>query len=747
MDQMVLEVQQWLNQTYGQNTQYTNVFGGNLIDENGETGQQVEQALIAGLQIELGIATPTGTFGPETEAAFTTMSIRSSDDLTTPTNKEYILQGGFWCKGYNPGGFTGIFYTDTQAAVEEFESDAGINQDGVVTAMIMKAILNTDPFVLDANGDANIRVIQQSLNNQYNAYTGLLQTNGLYSRETNTALIYALQCEEGLSPSEATGTFGPTTTADCPTLSLNDSRTNFVKILEYALYCNGTDYDPKNFNGVYDSNVAAAVESFQQAMVLPVTGVANMTTIKGLMTSAGDTSRDALACDCATILNDTTVQIVKSAGFNYVGRYLTGTANGVSKAMTTSELQSIFSAGLSVFPIYEDGGYQESYFNYDQGYSDAQVAFETAKTLGIPGTTRIYFAVDYDALQSDITSNVVPYFQGIHDAYSEQTTPSYEAGVYGDRNVCQNVSQYVSGYFVADMSTGWSGNLGFTIPTGWSFDQFTTITIGDSTAGYFQVDMDAYSGVDQGFNSIDTAAPSAEQIATAQYAAVLPLVHSIPDLEDYFNTTEALEEEVEFTVVDTPFLEVDFSFSGKIAPKGEHAVTITVTNGTTLGTEFDVFGGLTTLGSETTPNIDMTDPESYITQFAAAINEGNIEYEIKTPEDPNEVLEVSMTAIFKNVAVVTGYDTELQAELTFKYRNSDDFPDVTLPNCDTIYNLNNESGQLPYSAVSYQSLGSLKNTFGYVGLGAAALGVTYAAGTYITDVIIPFLMEVAAAAA
>ncbi|WP_100486343.1 glycoside hydrolase domain-containing protein [Sporolactobacillus pectinivorans] len=686
MDQMVLEVQQWLNQTYGQNTQYTNVFGGSLIDENGETGQQVEQALIAGLQIELGIATPTGTFGPETTAAFTPMSIRSSDDLTTPTNKEYILQGGFWCKGYNPGGFTGIFYTDTQAAVEAFESDAGITQDGIVTAMIMQAILNTDPFVLDANGDPNIRTIQQSLNNQYNAYTGLLQTNGLYSRETNTALIYALQCEEGLSVSEATGTFGPTTTSDCPTLSLNDSRTNFVKILEYALYCNGTNYDPKNFNGVYDSNVQSAVTAFQTAMVLPVTGVADMTTIKGLMTSAGDTSRNALACDCATILNDATSQVVKSAGFNYVGRYLTGTANGVSKAMTTSELQSIFGAGLSVFPIYEDGGYQESYFNYSQGYEDGHVAFNTAKALGIPEGTRIYFAVDYDALQSDITSNVVPYFHGISDAFSEQTVPTYQAGVYGDRNVCLNVSQYVSGYFVADMSTGWSGNLGFNIPTGWSFDQFTTITIGNSTAGYFPVDMDAYSGVDKGFNSLNPNTPSSSDIANAQTTAINKFIQAVNNLSSYFATIQ-FELEKEYQILDTPFLEIDFTGSASLKTKGSNAVTISVTNGETLGTEFDVISGLNDIGSGA--NVNVTNPEQYISDLAKAIQSGSIEIEVQQPDtSEDEYLVVSLSGKFEDILVTTTFTTEAEVQLTFKFKQSSTITGATYPDVTSIYNLN-----------------------------------------------------------
>ncbi|MFT8889680.1 MAG: glycoside hydrolase domain-containing protein [Ethanoligenens sp.] len=506
MDQMVLEVQQWLNTTYGSNSGYSGLFPGG-ISENGVTGTQVEQALITALQIEEGISSPTGTFGPTTTADFTTMTARTSAELSNPpTNKEYILQGGFWCKGYNPGGFSGIFYTGTQSAVEQFQADAGLStQDGIVTAMIMKALLNTDPFVLSSGGDTRIREIQQDLNNRYNAYTGLLPTNGIYVAATNKALIYALQAEEGLSTSVANGSFGPTTISKCPTLSAGDSRTNFVKILEYALYCN--HYDPGDFSGVYGSSVTSAVESFQSFMCLPVTGVANMGTIKATLTSNGDTSRSAQACDCATILTAAKAATLVNNGYTHVGRYLTGTAGGVSKALTAEEVQIIFSAGLTLFVIYESHGTTNSYFTSSQGSSDAYAAIAASQNLGVPSGTVIYFAVDYDALDSQVTSNVLPYFQAIKSYFDNYNTQSYQVGIYGDRNVASRVCNngYAVYSFVADMSTGYSGNIGYTMPTNWSFDQFYTVTIG-SGAGQIEIDKDAYSGQNSGITEVTVSA-------------------------------------------------------------------------------------------------------------------------------------------------------------------------------------------------------------------------------------------------
>ena len=50
-------------------------------------------------------------------------------------------------------------------------------------------------------------------NRKYEAYTGLVPCDGVYGRNTNKALIYAIQAEEGLPVGTATGNFGPTTYA------------------------------------------------------------------------------------------------------------------------------------------------------------------------------------------------------------------------------------------------------------------------------------------------------------------------------------------------------------------------------------------------------------------------------------------------------------------------------------------------------------------------------------------------------
>lgn len=96
-------------------------------------------------------------------------------------------------------------------------------------------------------------------------------------------------------------------------------------------------------------------------------------------------------------------------------------------------MQNIFAAGLSVFPIYQDGGWSEDYFSESQGKEDAQLAAQAANNLGIPNLTIIYFAIDVDIQDGDIDGTVIKYFQGIN-SYLDYN--GYQIGVYGTRNVC-----------------------------------------------------------------------------------------------------------------------------------------------------------------------------------------------------------------------------------------------------------------------------------------------------------------------
>ncbi|MDS0527255.1 DUF1906 domain-containing protein [Clostridium sp. SHJSY1] len=498
MDQAVLKTQQWLNKNYlGKN-------GYIQVSEDGATGWGTMKGLISALQIELGISSPNGNFGPATATAFKGLSASS-----TQTNQIYILQGALYCKGYDPLGFTGKFTTGTQSAIRALQSDAGLTTvDGIVNSVLMKSLLSMDAFKLlnygEYHGDAKIRTIQQNLNRDYssNQYfakdIGLVPCDGIYGRSTNKALLYGLQIEEGITGKTGgvigadgnlvipNGFFGSTTKDKCPIIPNGTTNPKFIYLLQYALYCNG--FDSNGFNGHFGDGTIKAVNDFQAFACLGVDGTAGQKTWASLLVSTGDPSRKGTACDCSTTLTPAKVNTLVKNGYKYVGRYLTG-----SYAMTVSELEVIYSAGLSVFPIFEYGN-KLSYFNKQQGIADGKAAYTAADNLGFKLGSLIYFCVDFDAVDEDVTKAIIPYFKGIQEAFSVLGNP-YGIGVYGPRNACKRIAKegISLSSFVCDMSTGFSGNLGYSLPGDWTVDQISTIKLG-SGDGYIEIDNDIFSG-------------------------------------------------------------------------------------------------------------------------------------------------------------------------------------------------------------------------------------------------------------
>lgn len=493
MDEAVLRAQQWLNDTYSGETGYSE------IAEDGITGQNTVKALITALQIEIGIAAPNGTFGPSTTSLCPTLS---KNVEAQPTNIVKILQHGMFCKGYSTSAVTGIFGDNTENAVKQVQSDAGINPDGVVTPLIFKTVLNTDPLVLASDGDIHIRYIQQQLNNKYNAYFGIIPCNGKYERNTNKALIYALQAEEGLAVGTANGNFGPSTQRLCPVLSIDNytSKGEFVKILKYALKCNGMEIT--TFDGIFSEETKQQIIDFQEFVALPANnGVADLNVWMSLLTSKGNTERAVSGCDCATVITEENVSVLVKNGYQFIGRYLTGRYK-----LTHEEIRILNKNHIRIFPIFQRSGEGISatsvgYFTIAQAVKDATDAYNAAVNLGFHSGTTIYFAVDYDAYDIQVSNVLIPFFETLAERFRVINFKGYRIGIYGPRNVCTRIGNlgYTVSSFVSDMSTGYSGNLGYAMPQNWAFDQIVTTVITDSETGVsIEIDKDVVRGIDGG---------------------------------------------------------------------------------------------------------------------------------------------------------------------------------------------------------------------------------------------------------
>lgn len=496
-DQMVLKSQQWLNKIYGGRDGY-----GNNIAEDGYTGWGTINALIRALQLELGITNTANNFGPSTIAKFNARFPngiqQQAENDQSEDNIYAIIQCACWCKGYSTYEYdiTKHFYWRVGEAIKELKGDAGCSDTtSTVTLNIMKALLSMDQFKLISSGQSKVREIQQKLNKKYEDYIGLIPCDGIYGRQMNEAFIKALQKIEGYSKEQATGNFGDGTKSNLPIVpsagQINaQTEKDAIELVRYALCCNG--YTSVNINSnQWDTSLGDIVEEFQGDMFLDKIRICDTNTWMALLLSKGNPDRPYNAIDTAyTIYSQIAepkrdrIEILKNNGINLVGRYISGNEG---KQLKEDEAPTMLAHGINFYPIFqEDVEPSVSYFTVEQAEKDAKTAYSRAKNYCIPEDTIIYFAVDIDMLDSQITNYVLPYFDTL-----KNNLQKYRIGVYGTRNVCSRVMEkkYAVTCLVSDASVGYSGNMGFKMPTNWNIDQFAT----DVPLGDFFIDKNIFS--------------------------------------------------------------------------------------------------------------------------------------------------------------------------------------------------------------------------------------------------------------
>ena len=503
IDEMLLISQEWLNDTFGKRTGY------NIIPEDGTSRRATVNGCIRALQVHLGITDTADNFGPTTIRLFNQMYPNGVVQQEYPSKTENeiygIIQCALWTKGYYipSGSITEHFYDGTRDAIKELKTDMGfIDPNSTVTLDVMKGLLSMDQYKKLSNGNDNIRTIQQSLNREYGDYIGIIPCDGVAGRQLSTAMIKALQSVEGYSVEDATGNFGNGTKEKLPILPdtnnvlSQETEEKAIVLLKYALCWNGYDTD---FSTSFDNQLIQNLTDFQTRMALPVTKIADVNTWMSLFTSKGNPDRSAIACDTRFEMTQDRIDYLKQNGYQIVGRYLTGSEKGLKD----DEPERIINNGLSFFPIFQETLYTDSIskYNYDLGREDARKAIIRASELYIPDYTVIYFAIDFDPTDDQIENYVLPYFEGI-----KREIGTYHVGVYGTRNTCQKVMShgYAETCFVSDMSTGYSGNMGFVMPDNWNLDQFYEYSV-TTSSGTWDIDKVAYSGK---FPTVDYLQPT-----------------------------------------------------------------------------------------------------------------------------------------------------------------------------------------------------------------------------------------------
>ncbi|MFE2142725.1 glycoside hydrolase domain-containing protein [Streptomyces sp. NPDC059456] len=535
MDKKVLEAQQWVNKTYAGKAGY------NPCPENGQTGWSTMLSLTRALQIELGIATPSDSFGPTTEAKLSALGpVR---DGFANKNIIQIVQHALFCKGYW-GGEGGTFGLATQKAVMQMKDNMGLTRGGPdVEPKFFKALLTLDAYVVVSSGTDKVREIQRWLNGRYSNRSSfnIGPADGIYSRDVQKSLMRALQYEFGVPDDSASGNFGPTTQNGLKAQQVGKGDSGiFVQLFSAACVFNDLKYTENNeshsaaFTSSYDDNLRKAVAQFQRFSAFPKEsqdGRANYDTWCQLLVSMGNPDRPVSACDTRFTITASRAKALKAAGFDVVGRYLDEEVldpkYDLNKEIMPGELEDIFNGGMRIFPISQYHARKLEHFTYSEGYRHASKAHDRAADVYKIGRgSVIYFAVDYDATDPEITSNILPYFHGVQAALAAKGK-RYIAGVYGSRNVCQRVSNeaYAAHSFVSGMSWGFSGNLGFPMPENWSFTQikeFKFTANGDT----FDLDRNVMRGTDKGVGrenvgQVTTQADAAIKYIDDLYAAAV----------------------------------------------------------------------------------------------------------------------------------------------------------------------------------------------------------------------------------
>lgn len=149
----------------------------------------------------------------------------------------------------------------------------------------------------------------------------------------------------------------------------------------------------------------------------------------------------------AAISTTSRVNLVLNNGGTFVGRYLNVLTN-YHEGLTSSEVTRISDAGLYIVSLYEtNSNTSPPSFSSSLGTTEANNAIALAENLGQPNNTPIYFCIDCNPTQSQLTSYIVPYFQSIKTVLASATlNPNgYKMGIYGSKLVCS----YIRGTYSA----------------------------------------------------------------------------------------------------------------------------------------------------------------------------------------------------------------------------------------------------------------------------------------------------------
>src|SRR6478736_6727291 len=140
------------------------------------------------------------------------------------------------------------------------------------------------------------------------------------------------------------------------------------------------------------------------------------------------------------------IQCLKSKGVTTVMRYynFSNSSSFPHKRLELAEAEILSAAGLQIGVTFQQRQNQAADFSDLKGFAAGREAFRQAQhSIDQPAGSGIYFSVDFDASSSEIKNNVVPFFQGVHRAFNEESggSSTYRVGVYGSGLVSSSLAE------------------------------------------------------------------------------------------------------------------------------------------------------------------------------------------------------------------------------------------------------------------------------------------------------------------
>ncbi|WP_040948484.1 DUF1906 domain-containing protein [Gorillibacterium massiliense] len=141
--------------------------------------------------------------------------------------------------------------------------------------------------------------------------------------------------------------------------------------------------------------------------------------------------------DCGSPLNTVKAAQFKKDGVSFIGRYVTPES---WKTLSKAEADILQAAGLQILSVFERSA-NRTKGGHNAGAEDGREAYTQARNIGQPVGSAIYFAVDYDAPESDFE---------LLETYLRAAVaqiPGYKLGVYGSYSVIEAMSKRFPGIY------------------------------------------------------------------------------------------------------------------------------------------------------------------------------------------------------------------------------------------------------------------------------------------------------------